>query len=157
MAIVITSEKIKEEIVDKNGNILTIISYNPEDAKAYTKFSDMIEKIYKIQDKIKDISPKMKKIQGNNMNLEEIEKHRKLFSEMNEVLHYQENMLESIFEDFNFIFGEGTCNKIMKGSYDVNLLMPILKAVKPHFEKVRNKKVNAYMPKTNTEALDVME
>ena len=34
MAIVVKSKKIKEDIVDENGKLITTISYNPEDTPA---------------------------------------------------------------------------------------------------------------------------
>lgn len=157
MAIVVKSKKIKEDIVDENGNILTTIAYNPEDTKSYVKFSDIIENIYKLQDKIKENSPYIKEIPKRELDIKELDSYRESFNKMNDVLHYQEDLLAKIFEDFDFIFGENTCKKIMDGSYDIMLLMPIIEAVKPNFDKSRNKKVNKYLNEKSIETLDVME
>lgn len=157
MAIVVKSKKIKEDIVDENGKLITTISYNPEDTKSYTKFSDILEKIYKIQDKIKEKTPNIKELPNRELSIEELDEYRKSFENLNEVLHYQENLSEEIFKDFDFIFGEGTCEKIMEGSNDIMLLLPIIEAVSQNFNKSRNKKVNKYLQKENIETLDVME
>lgn len=157
MAIVIKNNKIKKEVTDENGNLITIITYNPEDTKSYTKFSDIIEKIYKIQDKLKKSKPSIKEIPKRELALEELDGYRKSFEVMNDVLHYQEDLTKEIFNDFDCIFGDGTCEKIMDGSYDILLLMPIIEEVKPDFDKSRNKKVNKYLQKENVEVLEVME
>ncbi len=157
MAIVIKNKNIQENVVDENGNLLGVISYNPDDTKSYTKFSDIINKIYKVQDKVKSLSSSIKQIPKRELSLEELDEHRGSLEKMNETFHYQEKLLEEIFTDFDFIFGEGICEKIMKGSYDIELLIPILEAVKPNFDKARNKKVGKYLPKEEIEVLDVME
>ena len=48
MSIVIKSKKIKEDIVNENGDIIATISFNPEDSKSYTKLSDITKKRFGI-------------------------------------------------------------------------------------------------------------
>ena len=89
--------------------------------------------------------------------MDELDEYRTSFEKINETFHYQEDMLKQIFEDFDYVFGIGTCNAIMEGSYDISMLMPIIEYAKPHFEKARSKKVGKYISKDTIEQLDVME
>lgn len=157
MAIAIQSKKIKEDIINENGETLTTICFNPEDAKSYTKLSDIVSNIYKLKDKIDNNKLQIKELPARDLEIEEMEQYRSSFEKLNETLHYQESILEKIFEDFDDIFGKDTCSSIMEGSYDIELIMPIIEFAKPYFEKARNKKINKYTQDKEIEKLDVME
>jgi len=157
MAITIKSNRITDDIVDENGELITTISYNPEDTRAYARLSDIIQKIYKIQDKIKENTPYIKELPKKNLSLEELEEYRDSLEKVNETLNFQETIMDEIFKDFDYVFGDQTCEKIMGNSQDIIALMPIIEAVKPNFEKSRRNKFDKYLLEKNIETLDVME
>lgn len=155
MAIVVKSKKIKEEIVDEYGNVLGYISYNPEDTSTYTKLTDIMQDILKINDETKKLE-QIKKIPEDGLkNIEEFEQYRHDFNNMNESLHQCDERIENIKKSIDFIFGEGTCEIIMENSNDIDMLLPLIDEVLPKFTKSRESKVNKYLDQI--EQLDVME
>ncbi len=156
MAIVIKSKKIKEDIVDENGNVLGSISYNPEDTTTYTKLTDIMNDLLKISDEMKSLN-KLEKFPENELkDIEEFEKYRNGFNTMNEVLHKCDDRIENIKKNVDEIFGVGTCKIIMEDSNDVDMLVPLIEEVIPKFKNARKGKVDKYLSK-NTIDLDVME
>ena len=55
MAIIVKSKKIKENIEDENGNILGVISYNPEDTTTYTRLTDIMDEILEMNEEMKSL------------------------------------------------------------------------------------------------------
>lgn len=156
MAIVIKSKKIKEDVVDENGNVLGSISYNPEDTTTYTKLTDIMNDLLKISDEMKSLN-KLEKLPENELkDIEEFEKYRNGFNTMNEVLHKCDDRIENIKKTVDEIFGVGTCKIIMEDSNDVDMLVPLIEEVIPKFKNARKGKVDKYLSK-NTIDLDVME
>lgn len=156
MAIVIKSKKIKEDVVDENGNVLGSISYNPEDTTTYTKLTDIMNDLLKISDEMKSLN-KLEKLPENELkDIEEFEKYRNGFNTMNEVLHKCDDRIENIKKTVDEIFGVGTCKIIMEDSNDVDMLVPLIEEVIPKFKNARKGKVDKYLSK-NTIYLDVME
>lgn len=157
MAIVVKSKKIKEDIVDENGNLLGTISYNPDDTTSYTKLSDIMQNLMQLSDEKKTLE-KIKEIPEEELkNIEEFEKYRNHFNDINKSLHNCDERIEEIKKSIDAIFGEGTCKIIMEGSNDIDMLVPLIEEVMPKFKNARVGKVNKYLQKENTETLDVMD
>lgn len=156
MAIVVKSKKIKEDIVDENGQILGSISYNPNDTTTYTKLTDIMNNLLKISDEMKSLQH-IKNIPEEGLkSMEDFENYRDDFNAMNISLHNCDEKIENIKHSIDLIFGEGVCNIIMEGSNDVEMLIPLIEEVIPKFKNARDGKVNKYLP-TESEILDVMD
>lgn len=157
MAIIVKSKKIKENIVDENGNVLGIISYNPEDTTTYTRLTDIMNELLKIGDEMKQLNNIKKIPEGILNNIEELNEYRNNFNEMNKSLHNCDERIENIKKSIDDIFGLGTSQIIMENSNDIDMLMPLIENVLPKFKQARNGKVNKYLQNEKIEVLDVME
>lgn len=157
MAIVVKSKKIKEDIVDESGNILGIISYNPDDTTTYTKLSDIMQNLMQLSDEKKSLE-KIQEIPEEKLkNIEEFEKYRNHFNDINKSLHNCDERIEEIKKSIDAIFGEGTCKIIMEDSNDIDMLVPLIEEVMPKFKNARTSKVNYYLQQESVDTLDVME
>lgn len=157
MAIIVKSKKIKENIMDENGNILGIISYNPEDTTTYTRLTDIMNDLLKIGDEMKQLN-NIKKIPEDGLNnIEEFNKYKDDFDNMNKSLHRCDERIENIKKSVDEIFGLGTSKIIMEDTNDVDMLVPLIDEVLPKFKQARNSKVNKHLKSEAIEVLDVME
>ncbi len=158
MAIEIKSKWLKQDVVDETGKVITTIKFNPDDIKTYTRFSNIVQNLYKAKDMINKNKSEIKDLPTNrDLNLEELDEYRTTFEKINETLTYQEERLKEIFDDFDYVFGEGTCDAIMQGTYDISQIMPIIEYATPYFNKSRKTSINRYLPEKEIEQLDVMD
>lgn len=157
MAIVVKSKRIKDDITDENGNVLGIISYNPEDTRTYTRLSNVMNDILKIDKKRKSIGEIKDFSKEELQDIEDFEKYRESFEKVNEILRFIDEKMEHIIGEVDSIFGEGTCNILMEDTHDIELLVPLLESVMPNFEKARNKKTKKYLNDKKVEENDVMD
>ena len=157
MAIVIKSKKITEDIVDENGNVMGKISYNPEDTTIYTKLTDIMKDLIEISNEMKMLQEKEQIPNEKITNIEEIDKYKEYFEKMNLSLHKCDEKIENIKIAIDSIFGKGTCDVVMDGSNDIDMLSVLIENVIPNFKKAREGKVNKYLSNEEVEQLDVME
>jgi len=145
MAIVVKNTKITEEIVDEKGNLLGHISYDPKDYNAYKEIMNIMEDIYKLEDslnKSKNIDIEKMKAAKTDSDFAAL---RNEFHSMSAALNEGSESVDSIIRRIDTIFGEGTCSIILNGTYNLDLLIPLLENVTPEFEKVHTIKKNAYL------------
>lgn len=155
MAIVVQRKKIQEDLVDENGKVLGIISYNPEDTSTYKKLSNILQDLLEISDEVKKISnfPKIPEKEINDMEI--FEKYRDNFNKMDQSLNLCDEKIENIKKSIDDIFGKGTSQIVMDNSNDIDLLKPLIEGVLPNFKKSRDNKTKKYLD--DLETLDVME
>lgn len=156
MAIIVKNKNIKDELVDENGNVLGYITYNPEDTTTYTKLCNILDNILQINDKSK-ITGNMKKIPENIEQIEDFNNYREEFDNIKDFLEFHDTKINEIIKDIDSIFGEGTCNILMGGSKDIDLITPLIDSVMPKFKEARKGKTNKYFDNKEVEQLDVME
>lgn len=112
MPIVAKSKKVKDNIVDENGNVLGTISYNPEDTKTYTKLSNIMQEIFQIDEKRKSIGDLKELPKERLKSLDEFEEYKETFEKMNETFNFCDEKIENIKKEIDDIFGQNT-SKIM--------------------------------------------
>ena len=145
MAIIVKNTKITEEIVDEKGNVLGHISYDPKDYNAYKEIMNIMEDIYKLEDslnKSKDIDIDKLKNAKTDADFDAL---RGEFHIISSALNEGSESIDSIIDRVDAIFGKGICNIILNGTYNLDLLLPLLENVTPQFEKVHTEKKNAYL------------
>ena len=157
MPIVAKSKKVKDNIVDENGNVLGTISYNPEDTKTYTKLSNIMQEIFQIDEKRKSIGDLKELPKERLKSLDEFEEYKETFEKMNETLNFCDEKIENIKKEIDDIFGQNTSKIMMEDSNDIELLLPLIESVIPIFEKIRNKKINKHLEDDKKKENDVME
>ncbi len=156
MAIIVKSKKIKENIEDENGNILGVISYNPEDTTTYTRLTDIMNEILEMNEEMKSLE-NIKNIPKEAVqDIDKFEQHRASFNDFSKSLHTIENKIQNIKKSIDDIFGEGTANIIMENSNDIELLTPLIEEVLPKFKNARENKIDKYISKEEF-INDVME
>lgn len=155
MAIIVKSKKIKETIEDENGNILGIISYNPDDTTTYTRLTDIMNEILEMNKEMKSLENIKNIPKEAAQDINQFEQYRDSFNDFNKSLHTIENKIQNIKKSIDDIFGEGIANIIMENSNDVELLTPLIEEVLPKFKSARENKINKYIPEKNSN--DVME
>lgn len=145
MAIVVKNTKITEEIVNEKGELLGHISYDPEDYNSYKEILNIMEDIYALDDALKVTnSVDVKAIEEAAKN-EDFDSVRSQFHTMADAMNKGSESIDSIIKRIDTIFGTGTCKIILNGTYNLNLLLPLLEAVTPQFEKLHSEKKNAYL------------
>lgn len=157
MPIVAKSKKVKDNIVDENGNVLGTISYNPEDTKTYTKLSNIMQEIFQIDEKRKSIGDLKELPKERLKSLDEFEEYKETFEKMNETFNFCDEKIENIKKEIDDIFGQNTSKIMMEDSNDIELLLPLIESVIPIFEKIRNKKINKHLEDDKKKENDVME
>lgn len=144
MAIVVKNKNIKEEIVDEKGNHLGVISYNPDDIKAYKKLTDILDFINTMSKNTEHLN-QLGELSDKEITLDNFSNYEELFNGVREELHTIDDLIEETKKGIDEIFGEGTSYIFMGDGSDLDLLMPLLDDVMPKFKNKREEQVNKYL------------
>lgn len=154
MAIIVKNTKITDEIVNEKGEVLGIISYDPNDLKSRKEIINIINDIYKLEDSLKKADKINISQFSNAKTMEEFEKARDSFNQLRVHINQGAEHIEDIIKRIDNIFGEGTCKIVLNDTYNLELLIPLLNGVLPQFEKVQNEKKNKYLDGVRTDVMN---
>lgn len=144
MEIKVKNKKIKENIIDENGNILMEVSFNPDDLNVYNMFislTDDIEKTYQKDKTIGDVNITKKELE----NIEEFEGIKGELNKVKNKLSNADELFITICKKMDSIFGEGTSMALTDGENDIELFYPLIEWASPYFKKKRKAKVDKYL------------
>ena len=155
--IVLSNEKfVEEKIIDKDGNELGIIRFNPKDNNVMKKIMNILNNIVECQKRLKNIG-EIPKINNNDIKNGNFEVLSDSFNKINQALDIEADISKTIISDLSEIFGEETVNIFTKGTLDIDLLDPLIDFILPHIKEARKGKVNKYLVDKKNNEDDVME
>lgn len=149
MALIIENKIVKEDILDKNGNKLGEIKFDPNDSTIMSKLSKITKNLSEAIKKINEVG-RINDIPNITLEkLEDFESVETNLNKVNEIYTTEYEVVESVINDLTEVFGKETMDIITGGSKNINTLSPLIDFIMPYIQEARGKKVNKYMPKSD--------
>lgn len=145
MALKIDFSYVEEDIVDKKGNVIGKIKFDPDDEKIMKKMSDILKDLtdrIKMQKDIGKIN-NIEKIDSNS--IEDFENALKDILKLNNTIDIEYYAIENAIKSFSDIFGKETMDIITGGSVSIKNLIPLIEFITPYVEKSRKKYKSKYL------------
>lgn len=145
MSIIIRQKLVEENIVDKEGNVLGKIIFNPNDTRIVNKLAKIIIDIQKALNKTSKIGD-IPQIKIEDLEkAEDFQKSAEAFEKIDQLITIESETSEKIINDLSEVLGKETVELFTGGTLDLETLNPLLDFIIPHVRKARESKLNTYL------------
>ena len=141
--------QITLDIVNEKGEKRGEIKFNPRDIRVYNAFMAMSKHIYSIADKYGSVKDVAEIPEGK---LGSIDEYKKACDALGKVADFTDcavKQIDEIAKELDVVFGKGTSELILQGSYDFELLSEFIQGVAPFFKEAKSERVNKYLDDKN--------
>ena len=148
MALIIKDSFVKEDIVDKNGNKIGEIKFNPNDSRIMSKLTSIVNDLSNDIKQLKNIG-EIPNISDNNLtDTTDFEKVSDAFKVIEKGFNIEEAAADSVLNKLSDVFGKETIDIFTGGTKDILSVIPLIEYILPYVKKARETRINKYMNKT---------
>lgn len=151
-----SKNKITLDVEDENGKVRGQISFDPKDLKAYNAFTEIGAAVTKIYDDYQSAKSDIDISEGKLESLDEYKSTRDKINRLNKFTNSIVEQVGKIAGQIDSVFGNGTSELVLQGSYDVELLAEFIQVVMPYFEKAKEKRLEKYIDDADKNGDEVM-
>lgn len=141
--------QITLDIVNEKGEKRGEIKFNPRDIRVYNAFMTMSKHIYNVSDKYDSVKDIAEIPEGKLDSVDEYKKVRDTFDKVADFTECAVKQIDEISKELDDVFGKGTSELILQGSYDFELLSEFIQGVAPYFKAAKKERLNKYLDDKN--------
>lgn len=148
----ILDKKVRINVRDAEDTIIGQIRFNPDSPQVRAKFMDLLLTLQGKTREMRGVEFTEEEIASLNKELtlealDEFDAAGGAFGKARLATDLEMDTVRAVCAGFDDIFGAGVCDLFLQGDLDVELLVPMIDAVTPHFDKASEGKTAKYMKK----------
>lgn len=151
-----SKKKITLDIVDENNKTRGQVSFDPSDIKVYNAFAEIATAVMKIDDEYAKTRKSLDIPEGKLGSVDEYKQTRDKLVQLNKFTNQTVEQVQNIAKQLDDVFGPGSSDLILQGSYDVELIAEFIQGVMPYFEDAKRGRIEKYINSEDAEEGEVM-
>lgn len=146
----VSSSIVSIDILNENEEKIGAIVFDPKDARIIKKLTDIIRKLTELANNVKtlklpdDFDDMMRKSADSIEDFEKVEDGLETLCKGYDI-EYEMNSY--IIENLSSIFGQNTVEIFTGGTLNVERILPLMEAVMPYVNEVREERLSSYLNK----------
>ncbi|HAB66597.1 MAG TPA: hypothetical protein DCE23_04435 [Firmicutes bacterium] len=150
MALKIYNKIVKENIEDKDGNVIGTIQFDPNDERIMKTLSDIIRNLTEKINKQKEVGDvNVNKLQQSLKNQDQFDDSIEDLLKVNQLIDLQYDAIKETIDSFAEVFGKETMDVITGGSVSLNNLKPLINFISPYVKNARKALTDKYLSKNS--------
>lgn len=146
---------IIEEVFDEDtGEKLGEIRLNPNDTKIMAKLSKIVKDLTVAMNKINSIGEVKEMSNQELKTLDDFEKEKENIQKMCSLVDIESEATKTAIDDLSEVLGKETVEIFTGGTYDIELLLPLINFLEPHIKNAREQKMSKYLKKEDIEVFE---